>query len=56
MKPAEHEYKVMGLTAYTKDQYISGPLEVFRQTYFVDGLNFKINNLIENHYQYFRRD
>lgn len=55
MKPAEHEYKVMGLAAYTKDQYISGPLEVFRQTYFVDGLNFKINNPIKNHYQYFRK-
>ena len=55
MKPAEHEYKVMGLAAYSKEQYILGPLEVFRDTYKVEGLEFKIDRPIKNHYQYFKK-
>ena len=54
MKPAEHEYKVMGLAAYAKEHYIKEPLEIFEDTYYVDGLQFKIDNPIKNHYQYFK--
>ena len=54
MKPAEHEYKVMGLAAYAKDHYIIEPLEIFRNTYgLVDG-QFCALTKIENHYQYFK--
>ncbi len=55
MKPAEHEYKVMGLAAYAKEHYIREPLKVFEQTYYVDGLEFKIGTPIKNHYQYFKK-
>jgi len=54
MKPSEHEYKVMGLAAYTKEKYIQAPLEVFRSTYYVDGLEFKARQPIRNHYQFLR--
>lgn len=53
MKPAEHEYKVMGLAAYAKDYNIKEPLKVFEDTYYVDGLDFKINKPIKNHFRYF---
>jgi carbamoyltransferase len=40
MKPDEHEYKLMGLAAYSKPQYYQGPLDVFRETMYVDGMGF----------------
>ncbi|MDA2909520.1 hypothetical protein MYX04_01160 [Nitrospiraceae bacterium AH_259_D15_M11_P09] len=55
MKPAEHEYKVMGLAAYAKERHIEEPLKVFKQTYFVDGLEFRARIPIKNHYQYFKQ-
>jgi carbamoyltransferase len=54
MKQSEHEYKVMGLAAYAKEHYITEPLKVFEETYYVDGLEFKSKVPIDNHYQYFK--
>lgn len=54
MKPDEHEYKVMGLAAYAKSQYYQEPLAVFRNTMFVDGLNFAYREVPSDLYFYFR--
>lgn len=55
MKPAEHEYKVMGLAPYAKEYSIKEPLEIFKETYYIDKLEFKIDKPIRNHYQYFKK-
>lgn len=55
MKPEQHEYKVMGLAAYAKDHHIREALALFEETYYVDGLQFRIDQPIANHYQYFRK-
>ncbi|MBI3693972.1 MAG: carbamoyl transferase [Acidobacteria bacterium] len=54
MKPDEHEYKVMGLAAYAKPQHFEGPLQVFRETMFVDGMRFRYRVTPPDLYQYFR--
>jgi carbamoyltransferase len=54
MKPDEHEYKIMGLAAYAKPEYFQGPLKVFRETMYVDGLGFKHFNIPSDMYVYFR--
>ena len=54
MKPMEHEYKVMGLAAYTKEKYIEEPLKIFKEMYYVDGLEFKCDQDIQNHYEYLK--
>jgi len=54
MKPNEHEFKVMGLAPYAKD-YIARPAyEVFKNTLFVDGLDFKWKEKPSDMYFYFR--
>lgn len=40
MKPYEHEYKVMGLAAYSKEYYSELPYKVFSETMDVRDLNF----------------
>jgi carbamoyltransferase len=55
MKPGDHEYKVMGLAAYAKEHYILEPLKIFEDTFYVDGLEFKIKKPISNLYQYFKK-
>jgi carbamoyltransferase len=52
MKPDEHEYKVMGLSAYAKHEYCQGPLAVFRNTMYVDGMGFDYTTLPEDLYFY----
>jgi len=54
MKPDEHEYKVMGLAAYSKPEYFQGPYRVFKETQFVDGLGFAYNVKPPDLYAYFR--
>jgi len=54
MKPDEHEYKVMGLAAYAKPEYFQGPLKVFRDTMFVDGLRFNYHITPPDLYVYFQ--
>jgi carbamoyltransferase len=40
MKPAEHEYKVMGLAPYANPDYCKSAYEVYAETLQVDGLGF----------------
>ncbi|MEE9604950.1 MAG: carbamoyltransferase C-terminal domain-containing protein [Candidatus Scalindua sp.] len=56
MVPMSHEYKVMGLAAYAKKYAISHPYNVFKETLYVDGLDFKYKNgVIKDHYEYFKK-
>jgi carbamoyltransferase len=54
MKPNEHEYKLMGLAPYGKERHGQQALEVFRQTLYVDGLEFKWNVKPGDSYFWFR--
>jgi len=54
MKPDEHEYKLMGLAPYAKADYIQGPLRVFRNTQFVDGLKFGFHETPTDQFYYFK--
>lgn len=54
MKPDEHEYKLMGLAPYAKEDYIQGPLRVFRSTQFVDGLQFGFHEKPSDQFYYFK--
>jgi carbamoyltransferase len=54
MKPDEHEYKLMGLAPYAKPDYVRGPLKVFRETQFVDGLKFGFHEKPSDLYFYFK--
>lgn len=54
MKPDEHEYKVMGLAAYSKPKYYKEPLEVFQKTMYVDGLGFAYKETPSDLYFYFK--
>lgn len=55
MKPDEHEYKVMGLAAYAKPEYFQGPLKIFRETMYVDGLGFNYHVTPPDLYVYFQK-
>ena len=54
MKPAEHEFKVMGLAPYAKKFQVSEIIKIFEDTYYVDGTEIKTNKTINNHYHYFK--
>ena len=54
MKPNEHEFKVMGLAPYGKEMHGQQALEVFRQTLYVDGLDFKWNIKPNDSYFWFK--
>ena len=54
MKPDEHEYKLMGLAAYAKPEYYQGPLKIFENTMYVDGLGFAYREKPQDLYFYFR--
>tara|TARA_R110002074_G_scaffold402247_1_gene605677 strand:- start:251047 stop:252858 length:1812 start_codon:yes stop_codon:yes gene_type:complete len=54
MKPAEHEYKVMGLAPYAKDFVSKKALEAFQETMSVDGLGFKWNVVPKDLYHHFK--
>ena len=54
MKPAEHEYKVMGLAPYAKKNYYEDALKIFRGLMYVDGLDFKWNYKPKNIYDYLK--
>ena len=43
MKPNEHEYKVMGLAPYCKEEYYKDLLNIFRNFQKVNGINFQDN-------------
>lgn len=54
MKPDEHEYKVMGLAGYAKDDYIQGPLKVFADTQYVSDLGFAYHHRPADLFFHFR--
>lgn len=54
MKPNEHEYKVMGLASYATDYITKKPLEIFRSTQYVDGLEFKYKEKPTDNYFWFK--
>lgn len=56
MKTNEHEYKVMGLAPYSSEYTLEGPLEVFRQTAYVDGLEIKFKHKPKDMYFYFKEN
>ena len=53
MKPSEHEYKVMGLSAYSKKMYYKKTLSIFRSIFKVDGINIKFINKPKDYYFHF---
>lgn len=54
MKPAEHEYKLMGLAAYNSDKYGKDAYEVYAETLQVDGLGFSYQHKPKDHFFYFK--
>ena len=54
MKPAEHEYKLMGLAAYNSDKYGKDAYQVYADTLQVNGLGFKYKHQPEDHFFYFK--
>ena len=54
MKPNEHEYKVMGLAPYGKEKYAQKALNVFRDTLYVDDIDFKWKIKPTDSYFWFR--
>jgi len=54
MKSNEHEYKVMGLAPYASEYIIKKPLEIFRETAFVDGLEIKFHQKPKDIYFHFK--
>ena len=55
MRPADHEYKVMGLAAYNSEQYGKDAYEVYADTLEVDGLDFKYKKKIKDHFFHFKK-
>ena len=54
MKPNEHEFKVMGLAPYGKAKYAEKALNVFRETLYVDGVEFKWRTKPSDSYFWFK--
>lgn len=54
MKPNEHEFKVMGLAPYGKPEYSGKANQVFNDTLFVDGIDFKWKNKPSDSYFWFK--
>ena len=54
MRPADHEYKLMGLAAYNSEKYGEEAYKVYAETLQVDGLGFKYKNKIKDHFWYFK--
>lgn len=54
MKPNEHEYKMMGLAPYAKDEYLFDVKKIFEDYLYVEDGEFKIRNKIPDSYFYFR--
>jgi carbamoyltransferase len=54
MKPNEHEYKLMGLAPYGKENYGLAALNHYRATMEVDGIEFKWKQRPKDSYYWFR--
>ena len=55
MRPAEHEYKLMGLAAYNTHKYGKEAYNVYADTLQVDGLSFKYKTKIKDHFLFSRK-
>ncbi len=54
MKPAEHEYKVMGLAPYANIDYCQEAYKVYAETLQVNGLDFTYDKTPKDNFFYFR--
>ena len=54
MKPNEHEYKVMGLAPYATEYYSRKPYDVFKDTLYVDGIDFEYKQKPNDNYFWFK--
>ena len=54
MRPADHEYKLMGLAAYNTMNNARKAYEVFAETLKVDGLGFKYDVEVKDHFFHFK--
>ncbi len=54
MRPADHEYKLMGLAAYNNEKYGKKAYDIYAETLQVDGLEFKYKKEIKDHFFYFK--
>jgi len=54
MRPADHEYKLMGLAAYNTGDYAKKAYNVFADTLQVDGLGFSYKNEVKDHFFHFK--
>lgn len=54
MKPAEHEFKVMGLAPYASEYIYKEPLKVFQEAYKFENGNIVVNHKLKDNYFYFK--
>ena len=54
MKPNEHEYKLMGLAPYGREEQGQAALQIFRETLHVDGIGFAWNVKPTDSYFWFK--
>ena len=54
MRPADHEYKLMGLAAYNSEKYGKEAYDIYAETLQNDGLSFKYKKEIKDHFWYFK--
>ena len=54
MRPADHEYKIMGLAAYNDEKYGKKAYDIYAETLQVDGLEFNYKTEIKDHFFYFK--
>ena len=54
MRPADHEYKLMGLAAYNSEKFGNYAYQIYADTLQVEGLGFKYNKEIKDHFFYFK--
>ena len=54
MRPADHEYKLMGLAAYSDGEFAKEAYEIFAETLEVDGLGFSYKTKVKDHFFHFK--
>lgn len=54
MRPADHEYKLMGLAAYNRGDFGQEAYAVFAETLQVDGLGFGYKTEVKDHFFHFK--
>jgi len=54
MRPADHEYKVMGLAAYNNHKYGKEAYDIYAETLQVDGLDFKYKTEVKGNFFHFK--